>query len=345
MPKNLQIKLVSFEKNPPNVDMREQIQALGVDWRPLAFGRFGILGGVSRLYRLFLEVERNSVVHARSDIPAFAAILKGAKKTIWDSRALMVDQRMALRSGSKAWLYKGVLHFMERTVAKKSMRINVLTSHAKKELSNKYSIDLSKFSVIPTCVDIDLFELKDLNLNRGLTILISGTISSAYDIDLMNEIIESLKKYTGTKTVISLSKGHTTYWQDIRYDEVKSLNYSEMPEEIARSSVGFAIWKNDLGVALKGVAATKVAEFLAVGKPVIVNSLQGDIAEIVRRYRVGVVTSLSNQPSADRYATELLELLKDPELPKRCRKVAIDHFNLSSAVDELVQIYSDCERS
>lgn len=335
-----EITLVSFEKFEPTMSLKTELQSNNITWKPLAFGRFGPVGAISRLIRLWKLTPSHSPVHARGDLVALVCCLKLNRRFLWDCRALMSDQRSSLDNSK----YKApnflLLRLIERVVAHRSAKINVLTKVAKLELMSRYGLPDTKFSILPTCVDLEKFRMTRIPDLKVINILISGTVSAAYDIELMSLIILELKKSVKVNVTIALSMGHTNKWQELYFDDVVRLEFSEMPKAVADSTIGFAIWKNNLGVALKGVSSTKVAEFLATGRPVVVNSLQGDIGDIVSKFRVGLATNGRSPEDIASYAKEILKLISNPRIELNCRDVAEKFYNLDSAVSELKGIYS-----
>ena len=97
-----------------------------------------------------------------------------------------------------------------------------------------------------------------------------------------------------------------------------------------------------MGVSLLSVAATKNAEFLACGKPVLVNSSQGDIGELVSRFKAGVATTEKSKAAVDEYVDEVLSLFSEGnDLASRCVELAKIHYSLESGVREIDRLYSE----
>jgi glycosyltransferase involved in cell wall biosynthesis len=93
------------------------------------------------------------------------------------------------------------------------------------------------------------------------------------------------------------------------------------------------------GLSKLGSSPTRMAEILGCGLPVVANDGVGDVARIIRAYRVGV---LAEGPEPEAMATawsELLALLKDPELSSRCRKAAEEVFSLESGAAAYARLY------
>jgi glycosyltransferase involved in cell wall biosynthesis len=112
-----------------------------------------------------------------------------------------------------------------------------------------------------------------------------------------------------------------------------------MPDIVAAAHVGLSVCRDDAGISLLGSMPTKIAEFLATGRPVVVNSGLGDAARLVREASCGVVTT-GDAPDAVRRAVDDVEqLLADPGTPERCRALALDHFDLDRAAARLAELY------
>ena len=85
---------------------------------------------------------------------------------------------------------------------------------------------------------------------------------------------------------------------------------------------------------------TRMAEVLACGRPVVANSGVGDVEQVVRQHRVGVLASGASYAEMDDCVAELLELLKDRDLASRCRRTAETLFSLESGTAAYHQLYA-----
>jgi glycosyltransferase involved in cell wall biosynthesis len=341
--KNWKIDLVSFEKDFSSMAASNSITKEQFTWRPLPFGKFGAVAGLNRIWRLRKLVNRKAVVHARSDFAAFAAIMAGSKRVIWDCRALTPDQRIAAKNKSRYSMEYIALRLIESVCAKKSQKIIVITEKARFFLQKRYGIPASKFLHVSTCVDLQRFHI-DQKLQKekgeGIKIAFIGTIGPQYDIDLIATIIEELRKLRKVHFTVSLSKGSTELYSTLKYDTVLSLSHSEMPKFIVSQDIGLSVWRQDMGVSLFSVAATKNAEFLACGKPIIVNENQGDIGGWIRDTKTGVSTRSNDLKSAKQYAQEVINLIDEGEsLSNRCRTLAEKYYSLEEAVWQISNVY------
>jgi len=93
------------------------------------------------------------------------------------------------------------------------------------------------------------------------------------------------------------------------------------------------------GVSKLGSAPTRMGEFLACGIPVIGNRGVGDMADLIEKYKVGVVIENGEIGSLERALGQLDDLLKDKELPLRCRAAAEEYFSADKGAEIYRKIY------
>jgi glycosyltransferase involved in cell wall biosynthesis len=85
----------------------------------------------------------------------------------------------------------------------------------------------------------------------------------------------------------------------------------------------------------------KLGEFLACGRPVIINSGIGDTEELVTENKVGVVVKNFSREEYSKRIGELLELLKEGNsLEKRCRTTAERYLSLAMGAGRYLNIYN-----
>jgi glycosyltransferase involved in cell wall biosynthesis len=335
--------LINFEKETPSEQLKFQLMESGIDWKPLYFGRKGLWPGFSRVIRLSRLLNPRVPIHARGDLAGLAAALSGSKKILWDCRALTADQRFGLSSSFSRFLIYLINRLIEKIVAKRSAKINVITTHASKILCRRYNLNLEKFSHISTCVDLEKFSFSPLPLQKPIKLFIPGTLSFAYDIQLMNSIINEIRKNFDLEVTVAISKGAEKNWMGLDFDNVVTLPHREIAMEISKSHFGMSIWKSNLGLSLASVSSTKIPEFLASGRPVVANFNQGDIGFLLEEFRCGVTTSLNTESYVQTYVKDLIDLLNDKDLPARCRKLAKSEYSLTHGVRQLSTIYQELQ--
>jgi glycosyltransferase involved in cell wall biosynthesis len=119
--------------------------------------------------------------------------------------------------------------------------------------------------------------------------------------------------------------------------EIVSRAPSEMPSEVARFDVGAMFFTADFSKL--GSCPTRMGEMLACGCPVVANDLVGDVGEIIRRFRVGVVVQENSASEMQRAAADLAGLLRDPNLTQRCRAAAEEWFSLDRGAERYDALY------
>jgi glycosyltransferase involved in cell wall biosynthesis len=91
--------------------------------------------------------------------------------------------------------------------------------------------------------------------------------------------------------------------------------------------------------AKRGSAATKMAEFLGCGVPIVINDGVGDSGTIVRAGQIGIVLSSLDADAFRTALAQVREAIADPAMPARCRHVATDVFDLDAGVDRYRRLY------
>jgi hypothetical protein len=156
----------------------------------------------------------------------------------------------------------------------------------------------------------------------------------------MNKIIAKFRTLGKVEVTVCTSMGSTTLWKELDYNYVRSAKYQEMPAIIATHDFGMSIWKEELGICLKSVASTKVAEFLSIGRPLFVNASQGDLANIFMHNNVGVVTNGRTDTEVEIYVSKMIKILESSEQDSNYAEVVEQNYNLNNAIEKLNLIYS-----
>jgi glycosyltransferase involved in cell wall biosynthesis len=189
-----------------------------------------------------------------------------------------------------------------------------------------YSLDRFKFSpIFPS-------EFKGL---------FSGTYNKYYDLELSFKFIQALKKIANLEVDWAKPKESHTNFLNAGESFVFSVNQPEMANVISQYSFGISICKENAGLSLKAAMPTKIAEFLAVGRPVVVNAGLGDCDEIFRESGIGVI--ISQDDDLGLKALELMSLISDKDTPNRCRQAAAKYFGWDFGVRQYLDIYKEMQ--
>ena len=112
-----------------------------------------------------------------------------------------------------------------------------------------------------------------------------------------------------------------------------------MADLIPDYSFGMAVCRIDVGPSLTAAMPTKIGEFLACGRPVVVNKGLGDMDLFIQEFDAGVILDGSPENLLDG-ANKLASLLLDPETPFRCRALAEKYFSMEKGSVKYLELYS-----
>lgn len=342
---------------------KEELFEFGIDWnycayhnRPLALATlFDILKGIARCIWI-MKNKKIEIVHARGYISSIIALFLKRLfhiKFIFDMRGLWPDEKV----DAGAWKKNGFIYKAVKVLEKKFFQyadsVVVLSYAGRKLLKTMYSSD-AEISVIPTCVDLNLFKQnnknavfsKELKNNGRFVFAYLGSIGSWYMLKEMIDFFNESKYFLNSPLFLFLNNGnHNIIKSALAENNVSHSDYSiKSPDycnvkdwlSIANASIFFI-----KPVMSKIVSCpTKFAESLACGLPLVINSGIGDTGEIVAKERVGVII---DEFSSDAYKKALNELkvllLEGDLLRERCRFVAEEYFSLSKGIDKYRSIY------
>lgn len=335
--KGLLINLISLEKRSPSEALRREILGSGINWATLDFGKNGLIGGVKRLCLLRKSISETRLIHARSDIPALAGLLSGKAPVIWDARALWSDQRIVMTRNLFLKMIYRSFRLVEWFLYRKSAAISTLSQAGLNALESRYKVAPKLSIVVPTSVDLEKFKYSS-TIPSNIKALYSGTYNSYYDLVTSKAFILELKKICDLEVHWARPIESGTLSLGVGETEIVSVSSEDMPEFISDFSFGDSICRQDAGISLSAVMPTKVAEFLAVGRPVVINKGLGDYDYLIRDYRAGVVIDPVSDNLSEK-AKELKNILFDPDTPSRCRELAEVHFSTSRAVESYFALY------
>jgi glycosyltransferase involved in cell wall biosynthesis len=328
------VGVISCEKRNPPPRLVEILNEQNIFWKPIRFGRHGAIGGVGRIIRIGFKLPSAKVYHCRGDISATATSLRTRKPFLWDVRGLWLDQKIVQGNLQDRFFVIFFAKLLEKRSATKAAAVSTLTSAVYPVLRKRHPKMTINHRVIPTCTDLSKFRFSP-SLPLGKTLLLSGVFNNYYDLEVTIRFIEKCKE--SFTLLIVWCHGVEAERLELGVGEsvVKVLSQSDMPHEIANSSFGLAICKENVGESLLGVMPTKVAEFLATGRPVVVSKGIGDLDFMLSEFKAGVVL---NTERLDESVAELVNLLQDPSTPSRCRDLAEKYFSMDLAVEKYVSI-------
>lgn len=365
------ITLISFEKPSDAADkarmraMRTRLNASGIEWVPMRYHKrppvistvLDALGGIVQARRA-ARARSIRIIHARSYVPSLIAL--GARSAsraafLFDVRGLWVDEKVEAGHWPKGGLVYRAGKWWERRFYAAADAIVSLTENGVRAIAD-LGVTVAPgvpLEVIPTCADLQRFSpgpkdpqlLAQLGLTGAPVIGCVGTMGNWY---LRQEMIDCLatfaKSWPELRILIVTRDDRDVLRADLERAGVPgdrlvlvSAHFEEMPRYIRLFDAGLFFIRASF--SKRGSAATKLAEFLGCGVPVVINDGVGDSGAIVRDRRLGVVLSSVDPAACAAALEEVRAAMADPAMPDRCREAAMDLFDLDAGVERYRGLY------
>jgi hypothetical protein len=169
--------------------------------------------------------------------------------------------------------------------------------------------------------------------------LFSGTYNEYYDLGLSALFMEEFRKHIAVDT--HWARPNESSKSDIGVEESKVFPSSQigMANLIPHYSFGVSICKMNAGPSLTAAMPTKIGEFLACGRPIVVNKGLGDMDQFIEEFDAGVILDGTSSNLVES-AARLASLLSDSETPHRCRALAEKYFSMDVGANNYLNLYS-----
>ncbi|MBI5625213.1 MAG: glycosyltransferase family 4 protein [Elusimicrobia bacterium] len=339
-----------------------ELSTAGIEWIPLRYHKAPSLPAtaydmaVGLAVCIYLALRRRiEIVHARSYTPSLLALpikLLFGSRFIFDMRSFWPDQR----ADSGMWPRTGLAYRLTKWFERRFLRhadviISLTRAGVEVLRANPYLQDKPpSIEVIPTCTNLELFRPADGRVggNRGsqpFTLGYVGNMGPWYLLDQMIECFRILRRMRpDAKFRIVNLKAHSLIRE--RFEaagipegayELKAVGYDQIPTEMGTLDAGILFLK--AFPSSKGMAPTKVGEFLACGVPCLANTGIGDLDELLEGESVGIIVREFSENAMSASLERLLELAADPDTQHRCVNAACRHFSLEDGTARLDRIY------
>ncbi|MDX2359911.1 MAG: glycosyltransferase [Crocinitomicaceae bacterium] len=367
------IHLVSFEKMDRFRAHRSHIEAIcksaDIQWHPQDYAikgsKLDTWRQVKRMRKIafYLNDKHHfDIVHCRSYISALAGLqLKRKKgvKFIFDMRGFWADERV----DGGLWdlknpVYKRIYNYFKKKEIqffKESDYTISLTENGKREIESWKALQghTPKIEVIPCCVDLSLFDPTKFSENDKdqlrSTLGVSkedfilgyiGSIGTWYMLSEMLDYFLQLKSHTPNAKFLFISGEKPSLIQELAAEKgihtediiVRSVLHYEVPRYV--SLFDKSIFFIRPSYSKKASSPTKQGEIMAMGIPLICNSGVGDTAEIVMKYKAGIVVDEFNNTVYQNVVSDLTSY--DPESIIHGAKA---YFSLEEGVNRYLSVY------
>lgn len=354
--------LISFEKKDRLEKHRKHIQKMcddaGISWHPQDYSFGGLRRNIKQVRRMIKVSEylfdrhKFDLIHCRSYISALAGLKLKYKYYIpfvFDMRGFWADERV----DGKLWdlknpLYKLIFKYFKRKEKEfvlKADAIVSLTSAGKEEMKTWHYGEIeNKTSVIPCCVDLDLFNSthaipedrsairERLGIGSSESVLgYVGSIGTWYMLDEMLDFYNIYRKKNQQSIFLFISGENRE--KILNVSRRKNIPDNEIivtsvtHDQVARHIAAF-----DLSVffilpsySKKASSPTKQGELMAMGIPLVCNAGVGDTAEIVERYHAGSVVHEFSEEAYERALIELSRFDRNTSISGAQEYFSLDH--------------------
>jgi glycosyltransferase involved in cell wall biosynthesis len=363
--------LLSYEKNhdlrkrQQVRELTQELQSVGIRWIPLRYHRrpsllataWDVLRGITVGFVLCRR-KGIRIVHARGYVPSVMALwlkLSCGAKFLFDMRGFWPEEKVDAGHWRRGALAYRLAKRWERKFFEQADTIVSLT-HAGVQAfpSLGYRIPhTTQIAVIPTCADLSRFApgpkdprlIERFDLRGQVVLGCTGTLSNWY---LRMPTLEYLAFLVGrlaqAKVLLVTQEDHAALARDARAAGIPPAqlvlaraDFSDMPAYLRMMDLG--VFFITPSFSKRGSAATKLAEFLATGVPVVINDGVGDSGWIVRKHGVGVVLADVTRADFEASVDPITHLLADPLREDRCRQVAQQYFDLDVGVRNYLDLY------
>ena len=373
--KGYEFTILSFEKKDRYLKQKDIIGKItassGIRWVPMSFtGKPPLLSKLYDVMQMRSKAAslhrqyRFDMIHCRSYVPVSAVLSLCKRESIpllFDMRGFWVDERVdngqwSLRNPIYKFAYKYYKR-KEKEYFKGAAQIISLTEKGKKELTENYAVPPDKITVIPCCVDLALFDYKNISVeqkealrsglgipssNKVLTYL--GSLGGWYLTTEMLDFFAELKKAVSKLTflfithnkkeeIVQLAVSHGVNPTDI---VVQPASRSEVPALLSLSNWSIFFIKD--AFSKRASSPTKQGEIMAMGIPMICNDI-GDTGKIVLSAGAGIIIENFSPQDYKKAADRIKEL--DGLQQETIRQAAFDYYDLDKGIDDYSKVYNN----
>lgn len=340
--------------------IEEQIKDLPISWQPIIYTKKPPV--LSTLYDLWkirakakqiLRKKPYQLIHARSYLSALVALHFKRKYEIpflFDMRGFWADERL----DGRLWnlsnpLYRWIYRFFknkEKEFLREAAQTISLTYNAKKEIQSWQGFETSPICVIPCCVDTQVFRSSaQVQKNQALTMSYLGSIGTWYLLDemlffykeLLNTYPEAIFSFITPEPPDYILQKASSLHLPLSQIQVRKASREQVPDLLAESH--FSIFFIKDAYSKKASSATKMAEILAMGIPLITNNI-GDHEFLAQKYCFGQMLYHLDRKSMQEAISRIPQMLQIS--PSALRSIAEDYFSLQKGIDLYQQAYQAC---
>ena len=360
------------------LDKKRELAEFGIDFHCIPFPwifmpwskfhlnhlRLGVLSClITPILRIFMSRKKcftdETVVHCRSYLSTFFAqrVLADMRnaRVIFDARGFYPEEGVIQKAWGERDQKYNLWKKIERDLfSQGSASIALSEPFARRILSIAPSANVH---IVYASVSFDSYAFSDseresirsqLNYSGKKVFIYSGGLGSWHDPLMLAQIFRQCRDEYPEAVFLVLSTYNKIKLQTLfREEGIENITVINCPPRevasyLAAADVAVAPLRRIENYPMQVVADTmiglKIAEYLAAGLPIIVNSAIGGFSGLVGQYGVGILYDPGNSKT---FPSDLKKMLINIEVYRRaCRELASSRFDLSEAAREYINIYN-----
>jgi glycosyltransferase involved in cell wall biosynthesis len=353
-----------FEKGRSETEIREELQAQGIDWYWLRYHkRFSAIATAFDTFRgtVFVRglIRRKhlDILHGRVHMPTLIGALarkfsRRKPKLLFDIRGFFPEE---YTDGgvwpANGWLYRNAKR-VERWLIKDSDGFVILTEKAREIMfpeSKESGVDClgRPVEVIPCCVDLSRFASANGDMGRAMrdklglgdryVMAYVGAFGGWYLTKETADLYAELKKLRPDAFALVLTQSSPDVIEPLLKEGgyadgdyiVKKVPPAELPEYLSGADAAVSFIKNCY--SKQASSPTKNAEYLACGLPIIANAGIGDTDIHINGTGIG---ALVHGFTSDELKNAIVEINALGNVAELCRQTAAELFDLTKVGGE-----------
>ena len=373
--KEIEITLISCEKkskfNSFATNIEQILKSGKINWIPVKYSSLpSVLSKKLNLTRIkkkaidFCKNNKPDIVHCRSYMASLIGLELKKKfkvKFIFDMRGFWADERIDGKIWDKTnWIHRKIYTYFKKKEIEFLTQADYtisLTENAKNEIHSWpiFKNNLPPIEVIPCCVDMELFSIKNIsvekqnelrkrfNIQNDFIISYLGSIGTWYMLDEMLDFFKCLlSEKPNAKFLFITSEDPSTI---ISSGEKKQINKDrfiilsakrqEVPLYLSLSDVSIYFIKPLY--SKKASSPTKTGEIMALGIPIITNTGIGDSDKILTDSGAGFLINEFTEKEYLNAISNLDELTQKDKM--KIRTSAEKFFSLEKGIELYYSVY------
>lgn len=304
---------------------------------------------------------RPRIVHARSYLPAavglmLARAVPGAK-LLFDCRGLLADEYVDAGHWTASSRRFRLVKRVEKTLFARADGVVTLTERLRGWLLDSAHLlpGSTPVEVIPCCVDIERYRAdpaarseRRASLQAGdrLVVAYSGSLGSWYREPDMARLFAAVRRRRRALLLVLTRSSPDVLLAELRRQSVpeeevrvRAVSPAEMPGFLSAADVGMSLI--DSCFSKIASSPTKIAEYLAIGLPVAMNTDIGDGRDLAGASDAVVDVGRLSDEDCERSAAELVAAVAAPGIAQRARRLAEQRFAVDAVgVARYARLYS-----